>query len=145
MSDKNTNNRSKLTLKLSTSVKSTLTLNRKSNNSKIDNRGIEVTIKGRKNNSSSVNESNKNDEIRKRFAAINQDQVDSLDSKEFNLKQRIHDKIEEDKKDTKILQQEQIENIDQESSKEITAEKVDRKSTRLNSSHSSVSRMPSSA
>ena len=47
MSDNKTTNRSKLTLKLPTSAKSTLTLNRK-NSSRLDNRGIEVTIKGRK-------------------------------------------------------------------------------------------------
>ena len=91
MSDNKTTNRSKLTLKLPTSAKSTLTLNRK-NSSRLDNRGIEVTIKGRKKEDSKT-EYTQNDEIKKRFNAISESTDHSLNNKQFNLKQKIQEEL----------------------------------------------------
>ena len=67
---------------------------------------------------------------------------------DFNLKKSIARKIaisEQDRKDYEIVEKKEEKRIEWNVQKDAETPLVDRKSTRLNSSHSTSSRMPSSA
>ncbi len=122
MSDNNKITRSKLTLKLPSSTKSTLTLNRK-NNSKLDNRGIEVTIKGRKKEVEEETSSSQDHDLRKKFNAISEVSDSDFKENQFDLKQKIQKELEKEKRDRDQKKQEEI-NLAKENNQNPAEEKT---------------------